>query len=230
MPRKPNLTASGYNAAFAKNLRTLIDETGISQQVLADSLPMKRTRQAISQYAAGITTPDYETLIEIARYFNVSVDWLIGYSSVRSSSPELRSICKYTGLSEKSIEFLNQINNGYNKHSMSAINALLEADSSCDFFNYFYRYLSIKYTHMKIGKFEYNGGLVLDSANVTDKDTLSLYSSIDDSYEEWSMCDFFEMLECAAMEQMRDTLSDIKDEFCARHPYRFSERISNGKH
>ena len=113
---------------------------------------------------------------------------------------------------------------------MSAINTLLESDLACDFFYYFYRYLSIKYTHIKIGTFEYNDGLVLDSTNVTDKDTLSLYSSIDDSYEEWSMGDFFEILECAAMEQMRDILSDIKNEFCARHPYRFSERTSNGEH
>lgn len=126
MPRKPNLTASGYNAAFAKNLRTLIDETGISQQVLADSLPMKRTRQAISQYAAGITTPDYETLIEIARYFNVSVDWLIGYSSVRSSSPELRAICEYTGLSEKTVLAFNSFKSSTNKGLSDVLFSFLE--------------------------------------------------------------------------------------------------------
>lgn len=105
MPRKKNEQSANYNKAFPKNLRTLMEEKGATQNELANHLG--KTRQAISYYCDGSSSPDWETLVQTARFFNVSADYLLGISKVKSPSTELRSIVEYTGLSEKSIQFLH---------------------------------------------------------------------------------------------------------------------------
>lgn len=50
----------------------------ISQQALADALSI--SQQSIDRYEKSINEPDIIMLKAIASYFNVSVDYLIGYS------------------------------------------------------------------------------------------------------------------------------------------------------
>ena len=54
--------------------------------------------------------PDTDQLIKISRACNVSTDWLLGLSDVRSSEPDVQSACKYTGLSEKAVENIKRYN------------------------------------------------------------------------------------------------------------------------
>lgn len=56
-------------------LRFLRQEKKVSQQDLADYL--KITRQAYNNYETGKREPDYETLLKLGEYFNVSVDYLV---------------------------------------------------------------------------------------------------------------------------------------------------------
>ena len=44
------------------------------------------SHQVISRYELGQAEPDYETLIKIADYFNVSVDYLLGRTDKRFTS------------------------------------------------------------------------------------------------------------------------------------------------
>ena len=55
-----------------KELRTA---AGISQVKLA--LDLNTTQNTISRYETGVREAGYETLIQIADYFNVSVDYLL---------------------------------------------------------------------------------------------------------------------------------------------------------
>ena len=64
-----------------KDLRT---KRGISQLRLAIDLNM--TQNSISRYETGAREAGYETLIRIADYFNVSLDYLLG----RSNDPTFR--------------------------------------------------------------------------------------------------------------------------------------------
>lgn len=64
-----------------KELRT---EKGVSQQVIADYLGI--TRQSYSNYELGTREADYETLVKMAKYFDVTVDYLIGNSDSKSAA------------------------------------------------------------------------------------------------------------------------------------------------
>ena len=77
---------------FAQRLKEIREESKLSQQQLALEIGRKRT--SISGYETYDRLPDVETLINLARFFDVSVDWLLGFSDFRkpinsSDNPEL---------------------------------------------------------------------------------------------------------------------------------------------
>lgn len=57
-------------------MKELRNQKGISQQALADILHV--TQQAIYKYEHGLAEPDIDTLITCAKYFETTVDYLIG--------------------------------------------------------------------------------------------------------------------------------------------------------
>ena len=56
-------------------LKDLRNSRGISQVKLAMDLNVNQN--SISRYESGLREPDYNTLIKIADYFNVSIDYLL---------------------------------------------------------------------------------------------------------------------------------------------------------
>lgn len=78
-----------------KSVKDFADEIGI-------------TRQAMGYYLNGDRIPDIQMLHQICSACNVSSDWLLGLSDVRSTDIELKAICEYTGLTEESIEKLRK--------------------------------------------------------------------------------------------------------------------------
>ena len=63
-------------------LRELREEKGISQLKLAMDLNMNQN--SISRYENGRREADYSTLIRFADYFDVSVDYLIGRTDIKT--------------------------------------------------------------------------------------------------------------------------------------------------
>lgn len=63
-----------------KNLKLLRTKRNLSQQELANILHV--SQQSIYKYENDITTPDLNTLIDMADYFHTSIDYLVGYSSI----------------------------------------------------------------------------------------------------------------------------------------------------
>lgn len=61
---------------FGERLKHLRENKNLFQKELGDILHV--TSQTISGWEINRTTPDYETLVKIANYFNVSVDYLLG--------------------------------------------------------------------------------------------------------------------------------------------------------
>lgn len=57
-------------------LKYLRKKTGLNQTEFAKLFNIKQT--TYSSYEIGAVKPDYETLVQIADYFNVSLDYLVG--------------------------------------------------------------------------------------------------------------------------------------------------------
>lgn len=106
MPRVKRNIQDGYNTAFATRLRKLIERDNITQNQLANIIG--KTRQAVNNYTLGNTAPDADTIIKLANYFNVSSDYLLGLSNAISQNEDLKAVCKYTGLSERTINNLHE--------------------------------------------------------------------------------------------------------------------------
>ena len=62
-----------------KNLKTLREQRGLSQQKLADKLCL--SQQSIYKYENGLAEPDFATLKQFANFFHTTVDYLIGYET-----------------------------------------------------------------------------------------------------------------------------------------------------
>ena len=61
--------------ALSEKLYTLRKKSGLSQEQLAEQL--KISRQAISKWESGASSPESDKLIALSNYFNVSLDYLM---------------------------------------------------------------------------------------------------------------------------------------------------------
>jgi len=69
-----------------KNLRFLRDEKGVSQQKLADILTL--TQPSINKYENHTCEPDIATLCLMADYFETSIDFIVGHTTIRRKIEE----------------------------------------------------------------------------------------------------------------------------------------------
>ena len=61
---------------FSKNLKELRIEKGLSQQELAQIFNV--TQSTVAKWESGDREPNFSILIELANYFEVSTDMLLG--------------------------------------------------------------------------------------------------------------------------------------------------------
>lgn len=107
-----------YNSPFAVNFREITgyDEkkgkTKISQSEISADIGV--SRQTVSEYLLGNTQPNAETIIKIAKKFEVSSDYLLGLSNAPTNDKDLQFICDYTGLSIDTVKYISEKNTSYN--------------------------------------------------------------------------------------------------------------------
>lgn len=126
MPRKADGTWKTEQATFPTRLNELMQERGISQEKLARALGVKR--QTVSLYKTGQSSPNAEQLKKIAEFFNVSSDWLLGISNVKSQDTDLHSVCEYTGLSEAAMLVIRFIHLRGETTTEKLLSMLLESE------------------------------------------------------------------------------------------------------
>lgn len=105
MPRKRKEHPDRWNEPFPKRLRQLMDEQGLSHQAFGSYLGV--ARQSVGNYCDGSVSPSPDTLIKVANYFSVSVDYLLGRTDVRTPELDVQIASKITGLSENAIAVLH---------------------------------------------------------------------------------------------------------------------------
>lgn len=71
--------------SFSSRLKSLRSSHSISQATLAKILGV--TQQAVGKWEVDKATPDYDTLRNVAKYFQVSVDFLLELTDTPDASP-----------------------------------------------------------------------------------------------------------------------------------------------
>lgn len=87
---------------FDERLTELRKETPFNQKDFANELGLEPSKY--NKWENGKTVPDFETVITLAKYFNVTVDYLVGNSDVRKW--ENAGVNSELGLTDKSIEVI----------------------------------------------------------------------------------------------------------------------------
>ena len=78
-----------------KTLRDIANDTGIS-------------RAALNNYANDKAEIGINNVVKLAKYFNVSADYLLGLSDAKTNDKELQAICDFVGLSNNAVEALTE--------------------------------------------------------------------------------------------------------------------------
>ena len=97
--------SSNVTKAFADNLSDLIADSGKTLKELATEIGVSPA--ILSKYQNDFAEAGIDNVSKIANYFHVSLDWLIGLTTVRSPNVTVRKVCNYTGLSEKAVDFFH---------------------------------------------------------------------------------------------------------------------------
>ena len=81
-------------------LAEIMEQTNTTQQALADYLGL--SRGAVTQYVAGKREPDLATLVKIAEYFSISLDYLAGRTD--NETPKSREPQNFVEINDKVIK------------------------------------------------------------------------------------------------------------------------------
>lgn len=101
---------------FATRLKELRDAAGLTQEQLAKEL--KVSRGAISYYEKGERTPDIEFLDSVCLFFNLPIDYVLGYTE--NINKEYINMYEMFGLTDNACSVLDE-SDGYLGHIISHI-------------------------------------------------------------------------------------------------------------
>ncbi len=90
-----------YHLSFGEQLNALRKEKGLTREALAKGLGISYWR--LGKYETGERKPDYKTLMTIADYFEVSVDYLLGRQLAQEDSYESIDLSQFSEDEKKEI-------------------------------------------------------------------------------------------------------------------------------
>lgn len=115
------------NAVFPSLLRKLREEKGVSQERLSKVLGVSKS--TVGLWETGDTLPDAKSIFDLANYYYVSADYLLGRSKIRTYNAHWRAVCELTGLSDEAAKLIINLSapreNDPNGHLKNALNAFL---------------------------------------------------------------------------------------------------------
>ena len=83
-------------------INTLLALQNKKQKDLAKEIGV--SDNTISYFAKGERAPNLEQIIKMSKIFNVSADYLLGLEKEPTNDKDLQFVCKYLGISSKSVE------------------------------------------------------------------------------------------------------------------------------
>lgn len=101
-----NMESKDYKNIFSKRLKELRTERGETQQVACNEIDIHIN--TLKNYENGERLPNLGEFLRIKDHYEVSFEYLIGESDIKSNDISFKEINKITGLSEKSINVLSK--------------------------------------------------------------------------------------------------------------------------
>lgn len=157
---------------FQLRLEELVSEKirteNITQGAVAQNIGIQKGQ--LSKYLNMDTEPRITVAQQIANYFNVSVDYLLGNTDIRTLDERSIAIHRQTGLSEEAIRNLGRIGElscqqrNQAPDSLSSLEILNELLSSASCFNFsqgLYKYINYKVDDTKEFQLSEDGSLFL---------------------------------------------------------------------
>ena len=200
---------------FSKRLKQLRGNK--SQDEVAKDIGI--SRGALSYYEKGERNPDINTLSSIAKYYNVSADYLLGLSDTPTLSVEEKAICDTIGLSKNSVDILKI-------HAQRARQTSVKDDEAEDDWELImWSYLTLQAINIIVGNPELLGDIAsyffTEFTHYTDfygEDIYHPISSLElfDSKFHISYSDDYDFLSDAIFLRIQRTFSSIRTEFLQR--------------
>lgn len=130
----PFSSDANKNALFPSRLRQMREGKEVSQATLAKALGVSKS--TIGLWETGDTLPDAKSVHDLAMYFGVPTDWLLGLSDVRSTDIDIQRICQKTGLDERIVKYIICLSSKQDTQTVLDHQAFLLYDTSAmDIFN-----------------------------------------------------------------------------------------------
>ncbi len=92
---------------FGERLRELRQERCESIRDVGKKLFV--SSESISTYERGKAFPRMDVFIDLAKYYNVTTDYLLGLSDCKKNDADMQAACKATGFSNEIIEMLHYL-------------------------------------------------------------------------------------------------------------------------
>ena len=128
-------TKNTCEQVFGKRLKELRKEHGCTIEQFADMVGISKS--TLGYYENDKRMPDIEILARIADTLNVNADYLIGRTNTTAQKGRQKTVCEFTGLSDRAAEYLSEIVEKKDYAKLSIINHLFdELTEDYDFFSY----------------------------------------------------------------------------------------------
>ena len=92
---------------FGKRLRELRKENGYTIEQFSDMVGISKS--TLGYYENDKRMPDIEILARIANVLNVNADYLIGRTNTTAQKGKMKTVCDFTGLSDRAAEYLSEL-------------------------------------------------------------------------------------------------------------------------
>ena len=120
---------------FGKRLKELRKAKGYTIEQFADMVGISKS--TLGYYENDKRMPDIEILARIADTLNVNADYLIGRTNTTAQKGRQKTVCEFTGLSDRAAEYLSEIAEKKDYAKLSIMNHLFqELCEDYDFYSY----------------------------------------------------------------------------------------------
>lgn len=122
---------------FGKRLKELRKANGYTIEQFADMVGISKSTLGYYENENDKRMPDIEILARIADTLNVNADYLIGRTNTTAQKGRQKTVCEFTGLSDRAAEYLSELVENRDYAKLSIINHLFdELTEDYDFYSY----------------------------------------------------------------------------------------------